>query len=113
MDKSCYPGQFVIVKIDEKGERVPLTICDYDANKGVVTIVFAAIGASTTRMSELEVGEGFQDFVGPLGTESELVHETEEELSKKNVLFIAGGVGTAPVYPQVKWMKEHNQKVDC
>ena len=111
--KSCYPGQFVIVKMDEKGERIPLTICDYDREAGTVTIVFAAIGASTMKMASLEVGDSFRDFVGPLGKESELVHETEEELSKKKVLFIAGGVGTAPVYPQVKWMKEHNQDVDC
>ena len=111
--KSCYPGQFIIVKMDENGERIPLTICDYDREEGTVTIVFAAIGASTMKMAELEVGDSFRDFVGPLGRESELVHETEEELAKKNVLFIAGGVGTAPVYPQVKWMKEHNQNVDC
>ena len=111
--KSCYPGQFIIVKMDENGERIPLTICDYDREAGTVTIVFAAIGASTMKMAELEVGDSFRDFVGPLGRESELVHETEEELAKKNVLFIAGGVGTAPVYPQVKWMKEHNQNVDC
>jgi ferredoxin--NADP+ reductase len=111
--KSCYPGQFIIVKMDEKGERIPLTICDYDREEGLVTIVFAAIGASTMKMAELAEGDGFMDFVGPLGKESELVHESEEELSKKNVLFIAGGVGTAPVYPQVKWMKEHNQDVDC
>jgi ferredoxin--NADP+ reductase len=65
------------------------------------------------KMAQLEEGEGFRDFVGPLGKESELMHETDEELSKKSILFVAGGVGTAPVYPQVKWMKEHNQDVDC
>ena len=111
--KSCYPGQFVIVKMDEKGERIPLTICDYNRDKGTVTIVFQAVGASTKKMARLEEGDAFMDFVGPLGRESELVHESEEELAKKKVLFIAGGVGTAPVYPQVKWMKKHNQSVDC
>lgn len=111
--KSCYPGQFVIVKMDEKGERIPLTVCDYDRENGTVTIVFQIVGASTEKMAQLNEGDSFRDFVGPLGRESELVHESEEELSKKNVLFVAGGVGTAPVYPQVKWMKQHNQKVDC
>lgn len=111
--KSCYPGQFVIVKMDEKGERIPLTICDYDANKGTVTIVFQALGTSTKRMAEYEVGEGFRDFSGPLGCKSELIDEPFEELHKKSILFVAGGVGTAPVYPQVKWMKEHGHEVDC
>ena len=111
--KSCYPGQFVIVKMDEKGERIPLTICDYDRDKETVTIVFQVVGASTLRMAEYEVGDSFRDFVGPLGCESELVHETDEELKSKNILFVAGGVGTAPVYPQVKWMKEKGCDVDC
>lgn len=111
--KSCYPGQFIIVKVDEKGERIPLTICDYDREVGSVTIVFQAVGASTQRMAEYEVGEYFRDFVGPLGCKSEFVDEDVEELKKKHILFVAGGVGTAPVYPQVKWMKEHGVDVDC
>ncbi|BCN31700.1 sulfide/dihydroorotate dehydrogenase-like FAD/NAD-binding protein [Anaeromicropila herbilytica] len=111
--KSCFPGQFIIVKIDEKGERIPLTICDYDREAGSVTIVFQAVGASTQRMAEYEVGDTFRDFVGPLGCKSELVDEPDEELKKKKILFVAGGVGTAPVYPQVKWMKEHGVDVDC
>lgn len=111
--KSCYPGQFVIVKIDEKGERIPLTICDYDREKETITIVFQTVGVSTTRMAKLEVGDCFRDFVGPLGVESELVHESEEVLKSQKILFVAGGVGTAPVYPQVKWMKEHGYDVDC
>ena len=97
----CEPGQFVIVKIDEEGERIPLTICDYDREAGTITIVFQSVGASTERMTELEAGDVFKDFVGPLGCESELVHEDIEELKKKKILFVAGGVGTAPVYPQV------------
>lgn len=111
--KSCYPGQFVIVKMDEKGERIPLTICDYDREKQTVTIVFQAVGASTKVMATYEEGDSFRDFVGPLGCKSELIDEDPEELKKKNVLFVAGGVGTAPVYPQVKWMKENGYDVDC
>lgn len=110
--KSCYPGQFVIVKMDEKGERIPLTICDYDREKETVTIVFQAVGASTKIMAAYEEGECFRDFVGPLGCRSELIDEDPEELKKKNILFVAGGVGTAPVYPQVKWMKENGYDVD-
>lgn len=65
--KSCLPGQFVIVKMDEEGERIPLTICDYDKEAGTITIVFQTVGASTQRMESLEEGDSFQDFVGPLG----------------------------------------------
>lgn len=111
--KNCYPGQFVIVKMDEKGERVPLTICDYDREAGTVSIVFQAIGASTSLMAKYEVGEAFRDFTGPLGCRSELIDMPTEELSNKKILFVAGGVGAAPVYPQVKWMKENGYEVDC
>ena len=110
--KNCQPGEFVIVKIDEKGERIPLTICDYDREKGTITIVFQTVGASTERMSYLKAGEAFHDVVGPLGNASEFVHEDVEELKKKKYLFVAGGVGAAPVYPQVKWMKENGIDVD-
>lgn len=109
--KSCEPGQFVIVKTDEVGERIPLTICDYDREKGTVTIVIQTVGASTERMVKLKAGEALMDFVGPLGCASELVHTDLEELKKKKIVFIAGGLGTAPVYPQVKWLYEHG--VDC
>lgn len=110
--KACEPGEFVIVKLDQAGERIPLTICDFDREKGTVTIVFQIVGASTQRMSKLTAGDGFQDFVGPLGQSSEFVKEEPEELKKKKYLFVAGGVGTAPVYPQVKWMKEQGIDVD-
>ena len=110
--KSCLPGQFVIVKTDEIGERIPLTICDYDRTAGTVTIVFQTVGASTERMKELRVGDSFMDFVGPLGLPSDLVELPKEKLEKKKILFIAGGVGTAPVYPQVKWLKEQGIDVD-
>ena len=111
--KKCYPGQFVIVKMDEKGERIPLTVCDYDREAGTVTIVFQTLGGSTKQMAEYEVGDGFRDFAGPLGKKSELLDEEVEELKKKKILFVAGGVGTAPVYPQVKWMKSVGCDVDC
>lgn len=110
--KHCLPGQFVIVKMDEVGERIPLTICDYDAEKGTVTIVFQPAGASTTRMAQLKAGDYFEDFVGPLGQPSELCHEDLEELKKKKIVFVAGGVGTAPVYPQVKWLHERGIDAD-
>ncbi len=110
--RSCQPGEFVIVKMDERGERIPLTICDYNRETGVVTIVFQIVGASTLRMSTLQAGDSFQDFVGPLGNPSEFVKEPIEEVKKRRYLFVAGGVGTAPVYPQVKWMKAHGIDVD-
>ncbi|SHJ71787.1 ferredoxin--NADP+ reductase [Clostridium cavendishii DSM 21758] len=110
--KASNPGQFLIVKVDDIGERIPLTICDYDKEAGTVTIVFQTMGTSTKKMAELKEGDFFSDFVGPLGRESELVHESLEDLKQKNILFIAGGVGTAPVYPQVKWLHNHGIKAD-
>ncbi len=109
---SCQPGQFVIVRADEKGERIPLTICDYDRQKGTVTIVFQCVGAATQMMAQLQEGDAFHDFVGPLGRPSELVNESLEELKKKRILFVAGGVGAAPVYPQVKWLHERGVAAD-
>ncbi len=109
---ACEPGQFVIVKIDERGERIPLTICDYDRQKGTVTIVVQTVGASTTRMQKLKAGDSFRDFVGPLGRPSDFVNEDIEELKKKKFLFVSGGLGTAPVYPQVKWLHEHGVEAD-
>ncbi|MEG1648604.1 MAG: sulfide/dihydroorotate dehydrogenase-like FAD/NAD-binding protein [Rikenellaceae bacterium] len=108
---TALPGQFVIVKVDEKGERVPLTICDYNREKGSVTIVTQIVGSSSQKICDVDEGGFFQNFVGPLGRPSEFVYENIDDLKKKSVMFIAGGLGTAPVYPQVKWMKE--QGVDC
>ncbi len=110
--KTCLPGQFVIVKMDEKGERIPLTICDYDREAGTITIVFQTVGSSTERMSVLKEGDAFRDFTGPLGQPSEFVMEELDTLKKKKILFVAGGVGTAPVYPQVKWFHENGINVD-
>ena len=109
----CLPGQFVIVKMDEKGERIPLTICDYNREKGIVTIVFQTVGASTQKMAALKAGDSFRDFTGPLEVPSELVEkENFEKVKNEKILFVAGGVGTAPVYPQVKWLHEHGIEAD-
>ena len=85
--KACKPGQFVIVRTDEKSERIPLTICDYDAEKGTVTIVFQIVGAGTQLMSSLKTGDAFHDFVGPLGCPSEFVSEDLNSLKQKKMLF--------------------------
>ena len=111
--KHCLPGQFIIAKTDEVGERIPLTICDYDREKETVTIVVQTIGAGTERMMALNEGDALEDFVGPLGCPSELCEEENlEETRKKKIVFIAGGLGTAPVYPQVKWLHEHGIDAD-
>ncbi|MCF0133681.1 MAG: sulfide/dihydroorotate dehydrogenase-like FAD/NAD-binding protein [Blautia sp.] len=110
--KYCQPGQFVIVKLDEKGERIPLTICDYDREAGTVTIVFQPIGASTTKFADVKEGDYFLDFTGPLGCASDFVKEDMEILKNKKMLFVGGGVGAAPVYPQVKWLHEHGIDAD-
>ena len=110
--RACEPGEFVIVKMDEAGERIPLTICDYDRDTGLVTIVFQIVGASTQKMASLKAGDSFRDFVGPLGRPSEFVSEDLDTLKNKKMLFVAGGVGTAPVYPQVKWLRNHGIDAD-
>ncbi|WP_304582028.1 sulfide/dihydroorotate dehydrogenase-like FAD/NAD-binding protein [uncultured Alistipes sp.] len=110
--RAALPGQFVIVRADECGERVPLTIADFDAEAGSVTIVTQTIGVSTHKICALEVGDALADFAGPLGHPSEFVRMSPEELRGRRYLFIGGGVGTAPVYPQVKWLHEHGVGAD-
>lgn len=110
--RACQPGQFLIVKLDEVGERIPLTICDYDREKGTVTIVFQTVGASTEKMARLSEGDAFMDVTGPLGRASEWIFEEPDVLKEKKILFVAGGVGTAPVYPQVKWLHDHGMAAD-
>lgn len=110
--KAALPGQFLMVRTDEKGERIPLTISDYDPEEGTVTIVTQAIGASTRKLVAMDAGEAFADVVGPLGNPSEFTGMTAEELSGRRFVFIAGGVGTAPVFPQAKWLHEHGVPVD-
>ena len=104
--EAALPGQFVIIIVDEKGERVPLTICDFDKEKGTVNIVTQAMGSSTKKLVAKEVGDYIKDFVGPLGKPSEYVNEDIETLKKKRILFAGGGVGVAPIVPQAKWLKE-------
>lgn len=111
--ESALPGQFLIVRVDADGERIPLTICDYDKDAGTVTIVLQTVGAETSRMADLNVGDCFADFVGPLGNPSDLTLLPNEELRNKKILFIAGGVGTAPVYAQLKWLKKQGCLADC
>ncbi len=110
--RTCQPGQFVIVRMDENGERIPLTICDYDADRGTITIVFQVVGAATEMMRHLQTGDSFHDFVGPLGCASEFVNEDISSLKNKRILFVAGGLGTTPVYPQVKWLHERGINAD-
>ena len=110
--KTCEPGQFVIVRTDGESERIPLTICDYDRERGTVTIVFQIVGAATQMMARLQEGDSFRDFVGPLGCPSDLTKEDAESLKQKRILFVAGGVGAAPVYPQVKWLHERGVDAD-
>ena len=109
---AAQPGQFLIVRADEKGERVPLTISDYDKVAGTVTIVTQKIGASTSEICSYEEGDAFADVVGPLGIPSDFTEMPAEDLAGKKYVFIAGGVGTAPVYPQVKWLHERGVAVD-
>ena len=110
--RAALPGQFVIVRANEGGERIPLTIADYDVEAGTVTIVTQTIGMSTRKICALNVGDSLADFAGPLGRPSEFVHMPLEELKSRKYLFVAGGVGTAPVYPQVKWLHEHGVECD-
>ena len=109
---AALPGQFVIVRADKVGERVPLTIADYDTDEGSVTIVIQTLGVSTRKICALDAGDSLADFAGPLGRPSEFIHLSKEELQQRRYIFIGGGVGTAPVYPQVKWLKQHGVKVD-
>lgn len=109
---SAMPGQFLIVRATEHGERIPLTISDYDKEEGSVTIVTQQIGASTTEICAMEAGESFADVAGPLGVPSEFTGMSAEQLAGERFIFIAGGVGTAPVYPQAKWLHERGVAVD-
>lgn len=109
---SAQCGQFLIVRAREQGERIPLTICDFDREKGLVTICTQAVGASSRLICAMEEGECFTDCVGPLGRPSEFV-EWDESLQKSTrFLFVAGGLGAAPVYPQVKYLHSKGASVD-
>ena len=110
--RSAKPGQFVIVRVGDEGERIPLTIADYSVEEGWVQIVIQSLGASTRKIVALEEGDSLTDFAGPLGNPSDFVKEPMEEVRARKMLFIAGGVGAAPVYPQVKWLRERGVEVD-
>ncbi len=110
--KAALPGQFIIVIVDENGERVPLTISDVDVEKGWVDIVVQVTGNSTRKLETKNAGECISDFVGPLGNASEFAFEAPEILRKRKHLFAAGGLGTAPVYPQVKFLADLGVEVD-
>lgn len=103
--KRALPGQFIILRLDEKGERVPFTISSTDGEN--VTIIVQIVGATTMRMDKLKAGDGFLDFVGPLGIPTEL-----DELKGKNVCVVGGGLGTAIAYPQAKYLHDIGAHVD-
>jgi ferredoxin--NADP+ reductase len=103
--KKALPGQFIILRVDEMGERIPLTVADYDREGGTVTIIYQMVGKTTKKLGAMEEGEFIQDFVGPLGQPSHLD-------GLKRVAVIGGGLGTAIAYPQAKYLHEHGCEVD-
>jgi ferredoxin--NADP+ reductase len=103
--RKCEPGQFIILRVNDEGERIPLTIVDYDRKEGTVTIIYQVVGYSTRLLSKKNEGEYLNDFVGPLGQPAKLEKH-------KRVLGIGGGVGAAPLYPQLKKLKEMGVSVD-
>lgn len=106
------PGQFLIVRVREQGERIPLTICDYDSEKGTVSIVTQIVGSSSRLICHLKEGDSFVDVVGPLGQPSEFMNLSDDNLRGRRFLFVAGGVGAAPVYPQAKYLHSKGAVVD-
>ena len=100
------PGQFVIVRCDSKGERIPFTISDYDREKGTVTVIYQIVGASTIRLNEFEEGDEILDMAGPLGV------ATEYKEGAKRVAVVGGGVGCAIAYPQAKKLHNMGVRVD-
>ena len=109
---SAKPGQFLIVRTGENGERIPLTICDYNPVNGTVRIVVQIAGVSSNKICHLNVGDCLTDVAGPLGKPSDFMVIPEEDLKDKRYLFVAGGVGAAPVYPQAKYLHERGAYVD-
>jgi len=102
--KKAQPGQFVILRIDETGERIPLTIADFDRKKGTITMIFQAVGKTTTKLSALKTGDAILDFIGPLGNPAHIENDG-------TVILVGGGVGVAPVFPQARAFKEAGNKV--
>ncbi|MBE7024022.1 MAG: sulfide/dihydroorotate dehydrogenase-like FAD/NAD-binding protein [Ruminococcaceae bacterium] len=102
--RKAQAGQFIILRVDEDGERIPLTIADYDRENGTITIIFQVVGATTMKLNQLNEGDFIQDFVGPLGKASEVE-------GFKKVAVIGGGVGCAIAYPTAKALKENGAEV--
>ena len=102
--RKAQPGQFIILRVDEDGERIPLTVADYDREKGTITIIFQIVGATTEKLNRLNEGEYIRDFVGPLGTPSHLD-------GLKKVAVVGGGVGCAIAYPVAKKLHELGAEV--
>lgn len=105
VSRKCEPGQFIILRVGEDGERIPLTIADYDREKETITIIYQIVGFSTKQLAKLEEGDEITDFVGPLGVPTDL-HKSN------HVVGIAGGVGSAPLYPQLKKLAQMGVDVD-
>ena len=103
--RKCEPGQFIILRVGEDGERIPLTIADYDREAETITIIYQIVGFSTRQLAKLNEGDEITDFVGPLGVPTEL-HKSN------HVVGIAGGVGSAPLYPQLKKLAKMGVDVD-
>lgn len=104
--RKCEAGQFIIIRVDEDGERIPLTIADYDREKGNVTIIYQKVGYSSDLLSEKEAGDYVEDFAGPLGVPSPLNPDA------KRVIGVAGGLGAAPIYPQLRKLSQMGVPVD-
>ena len=104
--RKALPGQFIILRIDDDGERIPLTIGDYDREKGTVTIIFQKVGLTTMLLGDLNVGDDIKDFVGPLGV------PTHIDEGVKRVCVVGGGVGCAIAYPQAKYLHQAGYEVD-
>lgn len=107
--EKCMPGQFVLVMGKEDSERIPLTIYDYDKEKGILYLIYQVVGASTLELSMLE--DEMFSVAGPFGNANEICKDTDSYKGKR-IVYVAGGVGIAPVYPQVKYLNEHGFKVD-
>ncbi|MGN1182131.1 MAG: sulfide/dihydroorotate dehydrogenase-like FAD/NAD-binding protein [Faecalibacillus sp.] len=105
VSRKCEPGQFIILRVGEDGERIPLTIADYDREKETITIIYQIVGYSTKQLAKLNEGDEITDFVGPLGVPTDL-HKS------KHVVGIAGGVGSAPLYPQLRKLAQMGVDVD-
>lgn len=107
--KKALPGQFVIIMSQEDSERIPLTIYDYDLDKGILNLIYQVVGASTKELSENK--EEIFALTGPLGNPNEIC-KNPDNYQNKRIVYVAGGVGIAPVYPQVKYLKEKGFNID-